>query len=101
MEIWQEIVKLMSSGQPAALATIISTQGSTPQKAGAKVLVLSDGRIIGTIGGGCVEAEVWQEAMQIMKTRVPKVLHFELTDDLFGDSGLICGGVMEVFVEPI
>jgi len=101
MEIWQEVVKLMASGQPAALATIINTRGSTPQKAGAKILILSDGRIIGTIGGGCVEAEVWQEAMQIMKTRVPKVLHFELTGDLLGDSGLICGGVMEVFVEPI
>ncbi|TEU10512.1 MAG: XdhC family protein [Anaerolineales bacterium] len=100
-QIWERIAKLQATGQPAVLATIIATRGSTPRNVGTKMLVLSDGNIVGTLGGGCAEAEVWQAAMQVIKTKVPERLHLELIDDGTGLTTMICGGTMDVFVEPI
>lgn len=100
-EIWERIARLQAAGQPAALATIIATRGSTPRHVGAKMLVLGDGSIVGTLGGGCAEAEVWQAAMRVMKTKVPEQLHLELIDDGTGLTTMICGGTMDVFIEPI
>src|SRR5688572_1141443 len=88
-------------GEPAALVTVVSTQGSTPQKAGAKMVVYPDGRIVGTIGGGCVEAEMTWRARQVIDVRRPQLVSYELTPDQAGEDGLICGGRMEVFIEPI
>jgi xanthine dehydrogenase accessory factor len=89
------------AGEPAALVTVVSTQGSTPQKAGAKMVVYADGRIVGTIGGGCVEAEMTWRARQVIEARKPQLASYELTADMAGEDGLICGGRMEVFLEPI
>jgi xanthine dehydrogenase accessory factor len=89
------------AGEPAALVTVVSTQGSTPQKAGAKMVVYPDGRIVGTIGGGCVEAEMTWRARQVIEARKPQLASYELTADQAGEDGLICGGRMEVFIEPI
>ena len=89
------------AGEPAALVTVVSTQGSTPQKAGAKMVVYADGRIVGTIGGGCVEAEMTWRARQVIEARKPQLASYELTADVAGEDGLICGGRMEVFLEPI
>ena len=89
------------AGEPAALVTVVSTQGSTPQKAGAKMVVYPDGRIVGTIGGGCVEAEMTWRARQVIEARRPQLASYELTADQAGEDGLICGGRMEVFIEPI
>lgn len=89
------------AGEPAALVTVVSTQGSTPQKAGAKMVVYPDGRIVGTIGGGCVEAEMTWRARQVIEARRPQLASYELTADQPGEDGLICGGRMEVFIEPI
>jgi xanthine dehydrogenase accessory factor len=89
------------AGEPAALVTVVSTQGSTPQKAGAKMVVYPDGRIVGTIGGGCVEAEMTWRARQAIDVRRPQLVSYELTSDQAGEDGLICGGRMEVFIEPI
>jgi xanthine dehydrogenase accessory factor len=100
-QIWEQIAKLQAVGQPAVLATIVATCGSTPRNVGTKMLVLSDGNIVGTLGGGCAEAEVWQAATRVIKTGVPERLHLELIDDGTGLTTMICGGTMDVFVEPV
>ena len=100
-QIWKRITKLQAAGQPAVLAIIIATRGSTPRNVGTKMLVLSDGNIMGTLGGGCAEAEVWQAAMRVMETKVPERLHLELIDDGTGLTTMICGGTIDVFIEPI
>lgn len=86
--------------QNAVLTTIIATRGSTPQKAGAMMLVASDGTQLGTLGGGCVEAEVKRHALTGLATRTAKVLRFDLDHDYGWDDGLICGGRMSVLVQP-
>ena len=97
----EEILKIKEEGKSAALATIIGTKGSTPREVGAKMLILESGKILGTIGGGCLEAEVWQEAMKIIKEEKPRTVHFDLTGKKAEDIGMICGGVMDIYIEPI
>lgn len=101
MDIYEEIVRLRRLGAKAALATIVRRVGSTPRKDHAKMLVRQDGTSVGTVGGGCAEAEVWQAAKGVMDSGRPKVLKFELTEDDAEKDGLVCGGTVEVFVEPI
>ncbi len=100
-DVWAAALAAEETGTPAALVTVISTEGSTPQKAGAKMVVYPDGRIVGTIGGGCVEAEMTWRARQVVETGRPQVAGYELTLDQAGEDGLICGGRMQVFIEPI
>ena len=100
-QIWERIAELQAAGQSAVLATLIATRGSTPRSVGAKMLVRSAGRIVGILGGGCAEAEIWQAAMWVMKTGGPERLHLELIDDGTGLTTMICGGTMDVFIEPI
>jgi xanthine dehydrogenase accessory factor len=100
-DIFEEIVKIKREGGQAALATIMVTKGSTPREQGSKMLVKSDGTIIGSVGGGCTEAEVWQEAMKVMQEGQPKVLHFDLTGRNAEEEGMICGGTMDIYIEPI
>jgi xanthine dehydrogenase accessory factor len=100
-DVFSAALQATQSGEPAALVTVISTEGSTPQKAGAKMVVYADGRIVGTIGGGCVEAEMTWRARQAIEERRSQVASYELTADQAGEDGLICGGRMEVFIEPI
>ena len=100
-DVFAAALQATQSGEPAALVTVISTEGSTPQKAGAKMVVYADGRIVGTIGGGCVEAEMTWRARQAIDERRSQVASYELTADQAGEDGLICGGRMEVFIEPI
>ena len=100
-DLYEEIVELRRRGTRAALATIISRKGSTPRKDAAKMLVFEDGRQIGSIGGGCTEAEVCREARAVMDSEKAKLLSFDLTDENAEESALLCGGVMEVYVEPI
>jgi xanthine dehydrogenase accessory factor len=87
--------------EPAALVTVISTEGSTPQKAGAKMVVYADGRIVGTIGGGCVEAEMIRRARHAIDQHRSQLASYDLTPDQAGEDGLVCGGRMQVFIEPI
>ena len=101
LDIFAEIAELKKRGERAALAIIISRHGSTPRHAAAKMLVFEDGRTIGTIGGGCVEAEVCAWAQSAITSEKTRVLSFDLTEDDAEESGLICGGKMEVYVEPI
>ncbi len=88
-------------GQKCAMATIVQVNGSIPSYESAKLLVREDGSMTGTIGGGCVEAEVWNAAREVIESEQPKHLTFNLSQDAAYDNGLICGGQLNVFVEPI
>ncbi len=101
MDIYQEILRLRRLGQKCALATIVQVNGSIPSYESAKLLVREDGSMLGTIGGGCVEAEVWNVARDVMETEKPRHLNFSLGQDAAYDNGLICGGQLNVFVEPV
>ncbi len=100
-DFYEEILKLRSEGKSGALATIVSAKGSTPREVGAKMLILQDGKFLGTVGGGCMEAEVWQEAMKVMAEDKPKTIHLDLTGKNAEEGGMICGGVMDVYIEPL
>jgi xanthine dehydrogenase accessory factor len=101
MDIFDEIVRLRRLGQKCALATIVQVRGSIPSFESAKLLVRDDGSMLGTIGGGCVEAEVWNAAREVIETEKPRHLHFSLGQEAAYDNGLICGGQLDVFVEPV
>src|SRR5512133_1436018 len=101
MDIYQEIVSLRAAGRRGALATITNVRGSIPSFQTSKMLVRDDGSIVGTIGGGCVEAEVWQAARQVMEQEKPRTLTFNLNQNPKYDTGLVCGGTLEVFIEPV
>ena len=101
MDIYEEIARLRRLGQKCALATIVQVNGSIPSYESAKLLVREDGSMIGTIGGGCVEAEVWNAAREVIDTERPRNMNFSLGQDAAYDNGLICGGQLSVFVEPV
>jgi xanthine dehydrogenase accessory factor len=101
MDIYEHIVELRRQGRRGAVATIVSVRGSIPSFQTAKMLVRDDGSIVGTIGGGCVEADVWQAAREVMESEKPRTLKFDLNQDPRYDTGLVCGGTLEVFVEPV
>src|SRR5689334_9698126 len=101
MDIYDEIVRLRRLGQKAAIATIVQVRGSIPSYESAKLLVREDGSMMGTVGGGCVEAEVWNAAREVLETEKPKNLAFNLGEDAAYDQGLICGGQLNIFVEPV
>jgi xanthine/CO dehydrogenase XdhC/CoxF family maturation factor len=99
-EVFDEIERALKDGTPLVVATVASARGSTPRKAGAKMAVRPDGTFCGTIGGGCGEAEVWQEAMNVLQSGQPKLVTVDLTESPEGEDK-ICGGIMQVFVERI
>jgi len=100
-DLYEEIVELRSKGMRAALATIIARKGATPRKEAAKMLIYEDGRQLGSVGGGSAEAEVRNEAVSIMESGRPKLLSFDLANVDPEESALVCGGFMEVYVEPV
>jgi xanthine dehydrogenase accessory factor len=101
VDIYDEIVRLRRLGQKCAVATIVQVNGSIPSYESAKMLVREDGSMVGTIGGGCVEAEVWNAARDVIDTEKPRHLTFSLGQDAAYDNGLICGGQLNIFVEPV
>jgi len=101
MDIFEEIVRLRRAGQHAALATIVHINGSIPSYESSRMLVRDDGSIVGTVGGGCVEADVWAAAKEVIQSELPRKMTFNLNNEASFDSGLICGGTLEIFVEPI
>jgi xanthine dehydrogenase accessory factor len=101
MDIYEEIVRLQREGRKGAVATIVNVRGSIPSFKSAKMLVRDDGSIAGTIGGGCVEAEVWQAAREVIANEKPRSLAFDLNQDPKYDTGLVCGGTLEIFIEPV
>jgi len=100
-DIYAEIIKALEKREKLALATLITRVGSAPRGVGAKYLIKEDGTSMGSIGGGCVEAEVWQGAREVMKSGEGGVLHFALTAEQLAEGGLICGGNIDIFVEPL
>ena len=99
--VHRAILEAHESGRPSALATVVATRGSTPRKNGAKMVVDPAVGLVGTIGGGCGEAEVIQAAQKALETGRPCLVQVDLTDDPLSWTGSVCGGVLDVFVEPI
>jgi len=100
-DVFSEILRLKQEGQRGALCTIISSKGSLPMSGKAKMLVGEDGTMVGTVGGGCLEADVWAEAQRVVKKDISKIASFILTEQHAGESGLNCGGKVEIFIEPV
>jgi xanthine dehydrogenase accessory factor len=100
-EVFAALSDALEEGQEVALVTIVAATGSTPQRVGAKMLVYSDGRTVGTIGGGCYENDAFWKAREAIKARKPLNVKYELNDDFAQETGLVCGGQMEVFIEPV
>lgn len=100
LEVTRELVRLLDAGDRFALATLIDAHGSTPQKVGARLLVRADGTTVGTLGGGCIEAEVSAAANHAMETGEPRVLDFTLNEDIAVDYGLACGGTERILIDP-
>jgi len=98
-DIYQEIVRIKAEGEEAALVIVVSATGSTPREEGAKMLVRADGSIIGTIGGGRIEAQAIKEALEAIREGKPQRLCFSLKEG--GELRMICGGDTEIFIEPI
>ena len=101
MDLFEEVVRMRRAGQRGAMATIVHTNGSIPSFESSRMLVREDGSIAGTVGGGCVEAEVWAAAKDVIRQETPRKMVFNLNNEAAYDSGLICGGTLEIFVEPI
>src|ERR1700685_591705 len=101
MDLFEEVLKLRREGKRGVMATIVHTNGSIPSFESSRMLVREDGSILGTIGGGCVEADVWAAAKEILETESPRKMTFTLNNEASYDNGLICGGTLEIFVEPI
>lgn len=101
MDLFEEVLRLRREGKRDVMATIVHTNGSIPSFESSRMLVREDGSILGTIGGGCVEAEVWAAAKDVLKLEAPRKMTFNLNNEASYDNGLICGGTLEVFVEPI
>ncbi len=100
LEVTRELVRILEAGERFAVATLVDAHGSTPQRVGARLLVRADGTSIGTMGGGCIEADVWEAAKQAIETGVPRVLDFTLNEDIAVDYGLACGGTERILVDP-
>lgn len=100
-DVFTEALDVIAAGEAAALSTIVSSKGSLPMSKKAKMLVREDGRIVGTVGGGCLEADVWAAAREVMEKGEASLQHFILTEKHAGENGLNCGGNVEIFTEPI
>ncbi len=99
-ELFQEIIRELQSGETVAMATIVKRKGSVPREVGAKMLVHRGGKISGTVGGGCGEAEVWRSALNVIDTQRPTIVQVDLTEEIAMESQGVCGGIFDVFVQP-
>jgi xanthine/CO dehydrogenase XdhC/CoxF family maturation factor len=95
VEIWRR------DGEPIALATVVRTAGSTPRPKGAKMAMTPSGKIAGSVSGGCLEGAVYEEAMEVLETGEPRLLHYGISDEMAFNVGLSCGGEVDIFVEPL
>ncbi len=98
--MYQQVKQFLEDNETLAIATIVSTLGSTPREVGAKMVITASGEILGTVGGGCGEAEVRREAVQVIRSRRPALVRVELMDDIESNSPAVCGGILNVFVDP-
>jgi xanthine dehydrogenase accessory factor len=100
-EVFGALTEALERGEEVALVTIVSSTGSTPQRVGAKMLVFPDGRTVGTIGGGCYENDAFWKAKDAIQSRKPQLVKYDLNDDFAQENGLVCGGQMQVYIEPL
>ena len=98
-EVYRLIGEAGARGERVVVATVAHTRGSTPQRRGAKMLFFESGKVAGTVGGGCIEAEVWAEAREALQSGVSMLHHFKLTADEASEEGMVCGGTMEIFID--
>ncbi len=101
LELFRQIARRRDLGEKVALATIVRAKGSTPRELGAKMAVTQDGTVLGTIGGGYGEHEVWKVAKEVLLVGEPRMVRVELTSEVVTNEGAVCGGIMDVFVEPV
>jgi xanthine dehydrogenase accessory factor len=99
-ELIQELIIELERGETVAMATIVRRRGSVPREVGAKMLVHRGGKISGTVGGGCGEAEVWRSALNVIDTQRPSSVQVELTEEIAMESQGVCGGIFDVFIQP-
>lgn len=99
-DILSEIDAWRAAGERVAIATVVRTSGSTPRAPGAAMGLTPSGKIAGSVSGGCLESAVYEEAMQVLETGQPKLIHYGITDEMAFEVGLSCGGQVDVFVEP-
>ncbi len=100
-EFLPEVDSWRAAGERVAIATVVKVEGSAPRPVGATMAVSSGGELAGSVSGGCVESAVFEEAQDVLRTGVPKLLRYGITDEMAWDVGLACGGTIEVFVEPV
>lgn len=98
-DLYRLINAASDRGERVVVATVAHTRGSTPQQRGAKMLFFQNGEVAGTVGGGCIEAEVWAEAQAALRSGRSQLHHFSLTADEASEEGMVCGGTMDIFVE--
>jgi xanthine/CO dehydrogenase XdhC/CoxF family maturation factor len=101
LDVYRAVLAAAESGRPAVLATVVRARGSTPRSAGSKMLIDAERGLVGTIGGGCGEAEVIEAAREVARTGEPRLIRVKLTDAVESWSPAVCGGVMDVFVERV
>ena len=100
-DLYQRIGQAQARGERVVVATVAHTRGSTPQRRGAKMLFFEGGEVAGTVGGGCIEAEVWAEAREAMRSGKSALHHFSLTAEEASEEGMVCGGTMDIFIDVI
>ena len=98
-DLYRMISHAHEHGERVVVATVAHTRGSTPQQRGAKMLFFENGEAAGTVGGGCIEAEVWAEAREAMRSGKSALHHFSLTAEEASEEGMVCGGTMDIFVD--
>ena len=98
-DLYREINDANDRGERVVVATVAQTRGSTPQQRGAKMLFFENGKVLGTVGGGCIEAEVWAEAREAMRSGASALHHFSLTAEEASEEGMVCGGTMDIFID--
>ena len=100
-EILERVEEWRAKGEPVAVATVLTTAGSTPRPAGAKMAVTARGDVAGSISGGCVDTDVIEHAMEVLRTGRPQIVEYGYSPDMTWEVGLMCGGSVQVFVEPL
>ncbi|HET9242594.1 MAG TPA: XdhC family protein [Gaiella sp.] len=100
-EILPEVEAWREAGEKVVVATVVGTRRSAPRPVGTSLAVSESGKMCGSVSGGCVESDVYDSAMEVMRTGEPKLLHYGISDDLAWSVGLPCGGEIDVFVETV
>ena len=101
LDILPTLEQWKAAGERIAVATVVHVEGSSPRAVGAKLAVSESGQMAGSVSGGCVEGAVFEEAMQVIKSGKPRLLHYGIADEFALDVGLACGGQIDVFVERL